>query len=62
MASGDRREFHPPKVAGESLRAAFLWSFGTIRQDNPVLLWLGLAAAATNLLYVLASGVVTMLR
>jgi len=62
MASEDRREFDPPKVAGASLRAAFLWSLGVIRQDNPVLLWVGLGAAATNLLYLLASGVVTMLR
>ncbi len=62
MASEDRREFHPPKIAGASLRTAFFWTLGAIHQDNPVLFWVGLCAAATNLLYVLASGVVAMLR
>ena len=62
MATEERRGFHPPKVADSSLRTAFLWSLGAIRQDNPVLFWVGLCAAATNLLYVLASGVVAMLR
>lgn len=62
MASEDRREFHPPKIAGASLRTAFLWTLGAIRQDNPALFWAGLVAAASNLLYVLASGVVAMLR
>ncbi len=62
LAGDERRAFQPPEIAQTSRRAALLWVTGVLSQDNPVLLWAGLVAAASNLLYLLASGIAALVR
>lgn len=62
MAGDERRAFQPPEITQTSRRAALLWVLGVLGQDNPVLLWAGLVAAASNLLYLLASGIAALVR
>ena len=51
-----------PEIARTSVRASILWTLGAIRQDNPIFFWLGLTAAAANVLYLVAAGVAGLLR
>jgi len=62
LTRGARREMPAPALARASVKAAILWTLGAIRQDNPIFFWLGLTAAAANLLYIVAAGVAGLLR
>lgn len=62
LTGDERRAFQPPEITQSSRRAALLWVLGVLSQDNPLLLWAGLVAAASNLLYLLASGIAALVR
>ncbi len=62
LAGDERRASRPPEITQTSRRAALLWVLGVLNQDNPVLLWVGLVAAASNVLYLLASGIAALMR